>query len=67
MPHYKKTTTLPGPEVYSLKAAKVCEELRTKGSDRRSTVDLSRMRGGRSGFIFQKHRKEYEQNYHHQV
>ena len=65
MPHYKETTTLPGPDVYSMKAAKAAEELRTRGKDRQSTVDLSLMSGNRSGFIFMKNRHEYDQNYHH--
>lgn len=67
MPHYKETTTTPGPEVYSIGAAKASEQLKTMGKDRRSTVDLSKMRGGRSSFIFEKNQHEYEQNYHHQV
>ena len=54
MPHYKETTTIPGPEVYSIGAARAAEQLKTLGKDRRSTVDLSKMRGGRSSFIFSK-------------
>ena len=41
--------------------------MRSKGPDRQTTVDMSMMRGSRSGFIFQKHWREYEQEYHHQI
>ena len=34
MPHYEAPTTLPGPEVHSMKAAEATEELRTRGKDR---------------------------------
>lgn len=59
MPHYKKPNMQPGPEVYSIKAAEARERLTKTGPMNQSTVDLKKMKGERSGFIYNKHWTDY--------
>ena len=50
-----------------MKAAQAKESLHVTGPMQQSTVDMSLMKGERQGFIFEKHRSDYETRAHGQV
>ena len=56
-----------GPEVYSLMAAKVDLNLRAKGPQTQSTVDMRNMKGKRDSFLYRKQKSDYEENAHHVI
>ena len=69
MPQFSevKSPIRPGPDTYSMEAAMIKKELHTKGADRRTTVDLARIKGDRLSFALPKNRNEYKLGYAHKV
>lgn len=57
----------PGPEVYSLRAAHAKDTLQKKGSQKMTTVDMRNMKGERGSFLYTKHKRDYEDNGHHEI
>ena len=63
--HLHQEGPQPGPEVYSLQAAKIALEIASKGPQRQSTVSMDLSKGERiSTFLWDKQMSDYDQKYH---
>ena len=64
---HKDEPRLPGPDVYSLSAARVKQKLLHKGPQTQSTVSMSNMKGERGSFLRDRMKEDYDQNYFHVI
>ena len=64
---HKNEPRLPGPDVYSLAAAKAKLNIFHKGPQTQSTVSMNHMKGERGGFLRDKLKEDYQQNYFHVI